>query len=32
VPGVVELEVEEFERRPASPESPWSDGRGGTLH
>ncbi|BDA86852.1 membrane protein FxsA [Aureimonas sp. SA4125] len=32
MPGVVELEVEDFERRPASPNSPWSDGRGGTLH
>ena len=32
VPGVVDLEVEEFERRPGSPDSPWSDGRGGTLH
>ena len=31
-PGVVELEVEEFERRPGSADSPWSDGRGGTLH
>jgi UPF0716 protein FxsA len=30
VAGVVELEVEEFERRPAAPSSPWVDGQGGT--